>query len=244
MAWRKMVRAARHVGTAGWSVPTSRAGPFPSEGSHLERYASRLSAVEINSSFSRSHRRATYERWARTVKPDFRFSVKVPRAITHDRGLVDAEILFRAFAEEVAGLAGKLGAVLVQLPPKLAFDADTARGFFGHACSILAAAVVVEPRHASWFTPDADGLLKRLRVARVAAHPVLYGDGEPGGWDGLVYYRLHGAPRTYYSDYDEAALDRIAEQLGQSPAVSKWCIFDNTAAGAALGNALSIAERL
>lgn len=239
-----MDRLGQYVGTAGWSIPASYADSFPSEGSHLERYASRLGAVEINSSFSRSHRRTTYERWAKTVGPNFRFSVKVPKAITHDRGLVAAESLFRDFAEQVAGLGRKLGVVLVQLPPKLVFDADVARKFFGQARSVPSAAVAVEPRHGSWFTSDADKLLKRLCVARVAAHPVLHGDGEPGGHDGLVYYRLHGAPKTYYSDYDQTALDRIVEHLGRGSAVSKWCIFDNTAAGAALGNALSIAERL
>ncbi len=236
--------AQQFVGTAGWSIPGAYKSRFPSEGSLLERYATRFEAVEVNSSFSRSHRRSTYEKWARSVGPDFRFSVELPKAITHDHGLADASDLVRNFADEVTGLGDKLGVVLVQLPPKLAFDAGIARRFFGHARSVLPAAFVIEPRHASWFTPEADALLKRLSVARVAAHPVLHGDGKPGGWDGFAYYRLHGAPRTYYSDYGEASLDLIAEKMAQSPAVSSWCIFDNTAAGAALGNALLIAERL
>lgn len=239
-----MVRAARHVGTAGWSIPVAYSGDFVSEGSHLERYASRLRAVEINSSFSRRHRRATYARWAETVGQDFRFSVKVPKAVTHDNGLVDTEELLQTFAEEVAGLGDKLGVILVQLPPKLAFNADTARTFFDRAHTVLPAAIAVEPRHSSWFAKDTDAFLKRLRVARVAAHPVLHGDGEPGGWDGLIYYRLHGGPRIYYSDYDQTAIDGIVERLSHAPSVANWCIFDNTAAGAALGNALAIAERV
>ncbi len=239
-----MVRAARHVGTAGWSIPAAYSGDFISKGSHLERYASRLRAVEINSSFSRSHRRATYARWAETVGQDFRFSVKVPKVVTHDNGLVDTEELRQTFAEEVAGLGDKLGVILVQLPPKLAFNADTARLFFDRAHTVLPAAIAVEPRHSSWFTKDTDAFLKRRRVARVAAHPVLHGNGEPGGWDGLIYYRLHGGPRIYNSDYDQAAIDGIVERLSHAPSVANWCIFDNTAAGAALGNALAIAERV
>ena len=71
------------IGTAGWSIPKEHAGAFPVEGSHLERYGAVLDAVEINSSFYRPHRRATYERWAGAVPEHFRFAVKVPRAITH-----------------------------------------------------------------------------------------------------------------------------------------------------------------
>ncbi len=239
-----MARAARRIGTAGWSIPASHSGDFPCEGSHLKRYASRLGAVEINSSFSRSHRRTTYERWAGTVGPNFRFSVKVPKAITHDNGLVGTNDLLKAFADEVTGLGNKLDVVLVQLPPKLALDIQIARRFFDRARSFLPVAIAVEPRHPSWFTANADLLLRGLCVARAAAHPVLYGDGKPGGWDGLAYYRLHGAPRTYYSDYDQAALDSITERLRLAPAVTTWCVFDNTAAGAAIGNALSIAERV
>ena len=228
------------IGTAGWAIPSSNAADFPSEGSQLERYGSRLSAVEINSSFSISHRRSTYEKWARCGRTEFRLSVKMPKAISHDHGLVGADILFQAFADEVAGLGDKLGVILVQLPPKLLLDAQTAMKFFDRARTTLSVAFAIEPRHSSWFSAEADALLERLQVARVAAHPVLHGIGEPGGWDGLQYYRLHGAPRTYYSDYDQTALQRIADRLGGKPTVSKWCIFDNTAAGAALGNALSI----
>jgi uncharacterized protein YecE (DUF72 family) len=72
-------------------------------------------------------------------------------------------------------------------------------------------------------------------VARVAAHPARHGDGEPGGWEGLVYYRLH-----YYSDYDDATLSKVSRLLDRTMDVASWCIFDNTAAGAVLGNALKV----
>src|SRR3984957_19162317 len=75
------------VGTAGWSVPSRYAAEIPAGGSHLERYARRFDAVEINSSFYRSHQRKTYERWAQSTPQGFRFSVKVPKAMTHDQRL-------------------------------------------------------------------------------------------------------------------------------------------------------------
>ena len=85
------------IGTAGWSIPSRLADAFPKAGTHLARYAGRLQAVEINSSFYRSHRPATYARWARDVPEDFRFSVKMPKAITHEARLVSAVDRLRTF---------------------------------------------------------------------------------------------------------------------------------------------------
>lgn len=61
----------------------------------------------------------------------------------------------------------------------------------------------------------------------------------------LAYYRLYGSPRIYYSDYDARALAALAHRLsGHSPQVPVWCIFDNTAASAALGNALAVKDAI
>lgn len=80
-------------------------------------------------------------------------------------------------------------------------------------------------------------------VARVAADPArVPAAGEPGGWPGLVYFRLHGSPRTYYSAYDEEYLDALASRLAEHAAAGRqaWCIFDNTVLGAATRNALDL----
>ena len=77
-----------YIGTAGWAIPSHYHDMFPGEGSALERYASMLGGVEINSSFHRHHREQTYERWVASVPKRFRFSVKVPRGLTHEGALV------------------------------------------------------------------------------------------------------------------------------------------------------------
>jgi uncharacterized protein YecE (DUF72 family) len=87
-----------------------------------------------------------------------------------------------------------------------------------------------------------DRLLDKLRIARVAADPArVPGAGEPGGWRGLSYYRLHGSPRIYYSPYGSEALTDVANRLVRDAAAGAeaWCIFDNTAAFAATGDALT-----
>src|SRR6188768_857106 len=88
------------IGTAGWSLYKPPAGRFPGTGSHLERYAAMFDAVEINSSFYRPHKPETYARWAASVPAGFRFAVKLPKAITHERRLVECRDLVERFARE------------------------------------------------------------------------------------------------------------------------------------------------
>jgi uncharacterized protein YecE (DUF72 family) len=229
------------IGCAGWSIGRQHAASFPGPGSHLERYARCFNAVEINSSFYRPHQRVTYARWAASVPDGFAFAVKVPREITHDRRLLDADTRLADFLAEVSGLGHKLGPLLFQFPPGLAFDPRRVQPFFTKLQAQFSGAVVCEPRNATWFADEPEALLASLCVARVAADPaVTPAARDPGGWTGLAYYRLHGAPRVYWSAYTHGWLQSFAASL-RSPA---WCIFDNTAAGGAIGNALALRSML
>jgi len=233
------------IGTAGWTVPSRYAAVMPLGGSHLERYAQRLNAVEINSSFYRPHQRKTYERWARSTPAGFSFSVKMPKAITHEARLIDCDAMLDRFVAEATGLGDKLGVLLVQLPPSFSFDKQVAGRFFRALRTRTDIPPVLEPRHRSWFKPDVTSWLADSGIARVAADPAPVDEaGEPGGWAGLAYYRWHGSPRIYFSDYDAAALASLKRKLDENcrGGVPTWCIFDNTASGAALGNALALAR--
>jgi uncharacterized protein YecE (DUF72 family) len=232
------------IGTAAWAIPRDVRERFDADGSRLERYARRFPCVEINSSFYRPHRPSTYARWAASVPGDFRFALKVPKEITHTRRFVDAVEPLERFLAESAELGHKRGVLLVQLPPSFAYDAALVDGFFAAFRARYDGLLACEPRHPTWFTADADDALRRIRVARVAADPAVVPDAAvPGGWDGFVYHRLHGSPRTYYSAYDEAALRSVAERLRAATAPA-WCIFDNTALDAATANALDLTDLL
>ena len=235
-----------HVGCASWSIPKGHASDFASEGTHLARYARRFPAVEINSSFYRPHRPSTYARWAAETPAGFRFAVKVPKEITHTRRLIDADEPLDRFLGETAALGEKRGPLLVQLPPSLAFDEQHAGAFFTGLRRRHPGTVACEPRHASWFTTVADRLLCGLEVGRVVADPAVTElASRPGGWRGLIYYRLHGSPRIYYSKYPPGFLDELTKTLTEQAApTSVWCIFDNTAAGEATADAMGIMERL
>jgi uncharacterized protein YecE (DUF72 family) len=227
------------VGTAGWSIPSASAGRCAGDGTHLQRYGRVFGSVEINSSFHRPHAAAVYARWARAVGPSFRFAVKLPRVITHDLKLRGTRQPLEQFLAESAALGRKRGPLLVQLPPSLAFEARVARTFFDLIRARVEGFIVCEPRHPTWFLPEADAVLTRFAIGRVAADPPpAPGAERPGGWPGIVYYRLHGAPRTYWSAYGEAFINTVADALRGVPRdVPAWCIFDNTASGAALENA-------
>lgn len=228
------------IGTAAWALPREVRDTFPSGASNLERYAGRLDATEINSSFYRPHRHATYARWAASVPEDFRFAVKLPRAITHEARLQDCEASLARFAEEIAGLGKKRGPVLVQLPPGFAFDETRADRFLARTGAMLGGEIVLEPRHPSWFTPEVEALLVRRRVARVVADPApVPAAARPGGWPALAYFRLHGSPRIYWSSYEADALERWIARVRAADADESWVIFDNTASGAATADALA-----
>jgi uncharacterized protein YecE (DUF72 family) len=243
----KRSNPAVYVGCAGWSLPSAEQSRFPARGTHLARYAARFPAVEINSSFYRRHRPATYAKWAASVPAAFRFSVKIPQTITHERRLDGSDELLRIFIGEVTELGAKLGCLLVQLPPSFVFPARIAKRFFATLRKVHAGAVVLEPRHATWFAASAEHLLKDYRISRVAADPApVPAAAKPAGWQGIAYYRLHGSPRRYYSSYTVRRLATLSDELASiaRPNTSVWCVFDNTAAGAAVPNAFDLMHRL
>jgi len=242
-----------HIGTAGWTLPKPHAHHFPAPGeaklTHLQRYAHRLTCAEINSSFHRPHQRKTWERWAACTPPNFRFTVKLPKTITHTARLHNTGALLQTFLDQATGLnagpVNKLGPLLIQLPPSLTYDEALAHDFFTTFRELHPGPAALEPRHASWFTPSADRLLRSFDIARVAADPPQGSPlaSTPGGAKTLHYYRLHGAPRTYYSDYTEETLTTLAQTL-RNPHPNTWVIFDNTALGHATHNAIQLTHLL
>jgi uncharacterized protein YecE (DUF72 family) len=190
-----------HIGTAGWGLPRAVAEAFPGDGALLERYARVLGCTEINTTFSRTHRADTFERWAMQTPTGFRFSVKLPKAFTHVARLKVPSREVGTFVSSLAGLGERLAVLLVQLPPSLGFDPEAARDFF--------------------------------RSVRAE---------NPGA---VVYCSWHGSPRMYWSAYDDDWLEARARELLNWPATTQvWCIFDNTAAGAAADDALRLAARM
>jgi len=236
------------IGLAGWSEAVGRhrsslppAARFADDVPALSRYAAAFDFVEVNSSFYRQVRPATYANWAAETPDNFRFAVKMHRLITHYTRLKNAALL-EPFFESVAGLGEKLAAVLVQLPPTLVFDPAIAAQFFAALRSRHPGAVVCEPRHASWLEKGAQKTLAAHSIG-----PVLT-EIPAAGHDPLVnaapkaplYVRLHGTPRKYYSSYSTEDLQHLADFLDGHKERQSYVVFDNTAGPAGVRNALEL----
>ncbi len=227
------------VATAAWSIPKTVAGRFPETGSGLARYAAVFSGVEVNSTFYRRHKPSTFVRWADSVPDSFRFAVKMPKEISHVRRLKGIEDAFRLFTEDISHLGPKLGPVLCQLPPSLAFDEDVTKQALDVMRSNHSGQIVIEVRHRSWASEAALSLLERHEVGRVLADSPLVWTAE-SFTHCSPYVRLHGSPKIYYSSYSEDSIRAYTERLGED----SWCVFDNTASGAAIENALTMLSML
>ena len=226
------------IGCAGWNLPKEFRDPALS---YLERYAQLFNCIEINSSFYRRHQPKTYARWANSTPQDFLFSVKAPKTLTHMADRDPATI--DGFLAEVRELGDKLGPILLQFPPNAAFERARAEELFGNIRRLFAGEAVCEPRHSTWFKPEASELLRTHAISLVAADPVPTENAPQVLDQQSRYYRLHGSPQIYYSNYPDAFLDRFHEHLARSDE-KPWVIFDNTALGAAYSNALALMERV
>jgi len=179
-------------------LPRDVAPRFPDDGSHLQRYAAVFDAAEINSSFYRAHRRETYAKWAATVPRDFRFSVKLPREITHDLRLRACARPLLKFLGEIDGLGARLGCVLIQLPPSFTFERAPVKRFLTLLRRHFDRNAVVEPRHATWFEPVAEETLREFAIGRVGSDPALCAEAAiPMPNARVAYRRLHGSPRIH-----------------------------------------------
>lgn len=238
---------AIRVGCAGWSIPSPVSCQFPLTGSHLERYSHRFSATEINTSFYRPHKGMTYARWAAVTPADFRFAVKAPKLVTHDSRLQNVTGTLDRFIDEVSCLGHKLGPLLFQFPPSLPFERMHFEAAFSYVRRRFTGPVVYEPRHRSWFEPGAVESARTFTLSLVQADPPIGTGSNPADeLDRMTYLRLHGSPRRYYSSYGAEALQRAAELLVKASQGGResWCVFDNTAAGAAIPNAFELRIQL
>ena len=247
------------VGISGWIYPPWRGDFYPKGLPHRQELAyaaARLSSIEINGSFYALQRPSSYYRWAEQVPPDFVFSLKGGRFITHMKKLRDVQTpLANFFSSGVLALGAKLGPLLWQLPPNLGFDPDRLTDFFsrlprstGEAAYLarrhderLAGRAwtgvvadrplrhALEIRHESFRSPSFVPLLRELGVGLVVADTA-------GRWPQLfdvtadfVYVRLHGAKELYTSGYDAAELAGWADRVRgwTSAGLDVFVYFDN-----------------
>jgi uncharacterized protein YecE (DUF72 family) len=158
------------VGVSGFSYASWKGVFYPEKtplGKMLEAYASKLNSVEINSSFYHMPTQATTAKWAGSTQPDFRFSFKANRKITHFMKLKGTEVELEIFLKGLKPLEDRLGCVLVQLPPYMKQDYDTLEAFLKQKPERTRFAM--EFRHSSWFGDELKKLLSKYNVALCVA---------------------------------------------------------------------------
>lgn len=243
-----MTNSEKHfyIGTAGWNIPASYKDVFPEDGSHLERYARNFNSVEINTSFYRDHKAETYAKWAEATPEDFRFSVKLSRHFTQNTRLTETGDRLKTVLKDIAELGPKWGALLVQLPPSLFFEAKIAEPFLEDLRKFYSGVVLWEPRNQSWCSEKAIELLTKYHISKVHAdpEPCVIADEIQYLIEDEHYYRLHGAPQLYRSKYDTDFIHRLADDIKSIEDKSSWVIFDNTELGYAIDNALELKKLL
>jgi uncharacterized protein YecE (DUF72 family) len=225
------------VGTSGWQYADWRGVLYPpglAQRRWLERYAEDFPTVESNAAFYRLPSRETFEAWRDRTPEGFVMAVKASRYLTHVRRLRDPAEPVARLLDAAAGLGGKLGPVLLQLPPTMQADLGLLAGCL--ACFPEEVRVAVEPRHPSWWTADLRAVLAEHGAALCWAdrrgRPVtpLWRTTE---W---VYLRLHEGAARPWPEYGDAALRTWVRRICEA-GTDAYVYFNNDPGGAAIRNA-------
>jgi uncharacterized protein YecE (DUF72 family) len=264
------------VGMAGWTYEPWRGEFYPKgvrQADELAFAASKVSSIELNGSFYSLQKPSSWQKWRDSTPADFVFSVKGPRYITHIKRLNDVtEPLANFLASGVLAMGEKLGCLMWQFPPNLAYDPDLVEAFLGLLPRTTAQAVeiakgrsarmdgkehiqtdadrpirhAIEPRSHSFDDPRFAAQLERHGVAAVL------GDNE-GRWPMLdwvttdfAYARLHGDEQLYASGYDDAGLDKWEKWTRNHLEHGRdvYAYFDNDLKVRAPFDAMSLLSRL
>lgn len=240
-----LVDCAVCVGTSGFSYNSWKGGFYPEklpQKKFLAHYASKLASVEVNASFYRLPTGSTLAKWAWSVPPSFRFSMKAWKAITHNRKLADVADSVSLMLDRLAALGDRLGAVLFQLPPGLTRDDGLLDDFLALLPSGTDA--TVEFRHRSWFADPVFEILRRRGAAMCVFHSTDLESPFEVTAD-FLYLRFHGTAGRFKGSYGPELAD-WAERIARAGAHKRviYAYFNNDADGSAPGDALALQEML
>ncbi|HYE53200.1 MAG TPA: DUF72 domain-containing protein [Chitinophagaceae bacterium] len=227
------------IGCSGFHYPDWKDIFYPqglAQKKWFNYYCQHFNTLELNTTFYRFPQLKFMQSWHEQSPADFKFSVKVPRLITHYKQFRDTERMLNDFYNTTRdGLGGKLGCILFQLPSRTVYREEMLDRIMEQIDPAFTN--VVEFRHESWWN---GGVMKRLAAANIS----FCGHSYPGLPDelvcnaGVVYYRFHGIPKLYYSQYKRAFVERVVNELRDCGGVRQaYMYFNNTATVGALRNA-------
>jgi len=232
-----------HIGTSGWSYKHWRDIYYPpklASSKWLPFYAQSFSSTEINGSFYRLPSQETVMKWMEQVPKNFVFCPKMSRYLTHMKKLNDPEEPLERFFGIFEPMKKRMGPVLIQLPPILKFNYDTADYFF----SLLKKQYrgyqfVVEIRHTTWLEEDSLTLMTKYDIGFVISQshnefPYLEAITAKN-----IYVRFHGPKELYASPYTDEMLNDFAKKFRRwiKEGHTIWAYFNNDVYGYAIEDA-------
>jgi uncharacterized protein YecE (DUF72 family) len=234
------------VGTSGWQYRDWRGLLYPPDlpqRDWLAYYAGQYATVENNSTFYRLPARDTFASWQARIPADFVMTVKASRYLTHVKRLRDPEEPVAKLMAAATGLGGRLGPVLLQLPPNLTADPGRLAACLAAFGPYRGVRLAVEPRHPSWWTGEVRQVLAEHGAALCWADQL----GRPvtplwrtAGWG---YLRFHQGAAQPWPRYGQRALrswlDRVAETWPDEATV--YVYFNNDPGGAAVADSAAFA---
>jgi uncharacterized protein YecE (DUF72 family) len=201
----------------------------------FEFYYQHFNTYEFNGSFYRFPTLKVFTNWYNKSPEEFLFSVKAPKEITHIKQFSDCENLISEFYNVCKmGLKEKLACVLFQFPPSYYFTLERLHHIIKNLD--LKFQNVIEFRHESWWNDAVwNAFLENNITFCSVSHPQLpqtIFKNFP-----LVYIRLHGIPKMFYSSYPLQELLHIRDETNLK---SGFIYFNNTASEAGILNALEL----
>lgn len=234
------------IGCSGFSERLWKGFFYPEDlpsKDYLTYYSERVNSVEINSTFYRKPTLKTLENWYARTPESFKFFIKMPKGISHIKRLKDTKADTAEFTAHISsGLKEKLSGFLFQLPPSYHFNEENMQRVLDTVD--LEFLNVVEFRHESWWT---DEVLETLKQHKIIFCGVSFPKGVPAdvmiNSDEVVYYRLHGVPVLFKSEYSEDELKALAQKIAKFKG-EKYVYFNNTFGIAGIKNALFLQDIL
>ncbi|WP_213279176.1 DUF72 domain-containing protein [Chryseobacterium indologenes] len=235
-----MAKENLYIGCSGFYNNDWKGSLYPKDApskDFLSLYSKTFNSVEINSTFYRKPTSKTLLKWYDETPDDFKFFIKIPKTITHINRLENSKEEIAAFCDHIqSNLKDKLAGFLYQFPPSFKNTAENTERIIN--CIDHTFLNVIEFRDISWWQKDIFDLLQQHNI-------VFSGVSFPGNLPEdfiinhpeILYYRLHGKPVLYKSEYSESFLDKLAGKIRSSQQTA-FIFFNNTWGTSAITNSL------
>jgi uncharacterized protein YecE (DUF72 family) len=235
-----------YIGTSGWHYKDWKGLFYPSElqSQHwLRYYCSRFNTVELNNSFYRLPTENAFNLWNNNTPADFKFSMKVSRAITHIKRLKNSDEYLNNLLTRASSLKHKIDVLLYQLPPQMKKDESVLESFLHDLPHEYRN--VFEFRHRSWICAPVFSLLEEYNAGFCIYDMPDY-TTPLISISGITYIRFHGNRNLYSGMYTGEELKDWSNNIRQLKAESDitYIYFNNDIAAAAVYNAETLKSLL